>query len=186
MRVGFHLLLFLLLSTAGLGGCTLLHPHRITNPPLPAGYKAQIKAAEKAKKDGVKAAKNEEKSRLAEKQKRKDQDAADAPADATPSATPIDAAPVSAQAISTLPDKSGVKYDKHELMKKPKLKHRRYYKPVREPFNLKKSIRKFFKKLTRKRHGKPQSTPKSAPESPAAPAPTPTPTPAPVDTGLTP
>ena len=180
MRSGLRLLTFLLLSTLGLSGCSLFHPFRIKNPPLPAGYKAKEREAKKAKKDLVKAAKNEEKARLKEKEKNKDDDTADAPANSTPDATPDDAAAKSTQATSSLPDKSGVKYDKHELLKKPKLKRRRYYKPAPKPFRPLHSIRMFFKKLTTKHHGKPKSTPKSKsdPKSPAVPAP--------VDTGLTP
>jgi hypothetical protein len=181
MRSGFRLLTFLLLWATGLSGCTLLHPFRITNPPLPAGYVAKVKAAEKAKKDSQKALKDEEKTRKQEKKKAQDEDATDTPTGSTPSATPTEAAPINTQATSSLPDKSGVKYDKHELLKKPKLKHRRYYKPARKPFRPWHSIRTFFKKLTTKHHGKPAPAPKSAPASPSA-----TPAPAPADTGLTP
>lgn len=181
MRSSLHLLFFLLLSTAGLSSCSLFRPFHIKNPPLPAGYKAKEREAKKAKKDLAKAAKDEEKNRKKELAKNKDKDPDEEPAAAsTPSATPTEAAPVATQASSSLPDKPGVKYDKHELLKKPKLKHRRYYKQAPKPFRPWHSVKMFFKKLTTKHHGKPKSAPKSAPESPAAP------TPAPVDTGLTP
>lgn len=178
MRAGFRLLFFLLLSAIWLGGCSLLHPHRITNPNLPPGYKEQQKAARKARKDGAKAAENEAKARKKTKDPDTDNAAGTAPGTAPTQAAAVD----KSQVASTLPDKSTVKFDKQGLMKKPKLKHRRYYKPAPKPFRPLQSIRTFFKKLT-KRHGKSSSAPKAPPGSAA---PKPDSTPAPVPTGLTP
>ena len=182
MRPGIRLLLCLL-CFASLSGCTrLLHPHRITNPPLPAGFKEKQKAERQARKKGMQAAKNEEKTRLKASKKSKDEDSDDTAAAAAPSAAPVATdATAQGQLTTALPEKSTVKYDKNGLMKKPKYKHRRYYKPAPKPFRPFDGIKALFKRKP-KRHDndKPKLQGKDAPALDAAP------TPAPVDTGLTP
>lgn len=177
-RAGLRLLLFLLLSAAaGLSGCALLHPRRITNPNLPPGYKAEQRAARQAQKNSAKAAASESKAR----QKNKDADAESTGGTAAGAApTPSDAASGTGQPSRALPDKPTVKYDKNGLMKKPKLKRRHYYKPDPKPFRPLQSIRTFFKNLRKKRHAQSSDKAKAAPKTPAAPAP------APVNSGLTP
>lgn len=176
-RSGFRLLLFLLLSAvAGLSGCTLLHPRRITNPNLPPGYKEQQRAAQKAQKNSAKAAANEAKAR-----RKKAQDP-DAEATSTAAgAAPTEAATGTGEASRALPDQPTVKYDKNGLMKKPKLKRRHYYRTPTKPFGPWQKIRDLFRKKPQRYHGKSHSEPKPAPAEP-----TPAPTPAPAKTGLTP
>ncbi|WP_375418860.1 hypothetical protein [uncultured Hymenobacter sp.] len=176
MGPGSRLLFFLLLSIFGLGGCTLLHPHRITNPNLPPGFKEQQRAARKSRKNSLRAADNEAKAR---RKKAQDPDAADDPGTASGAAPTATAATDDGQTRRAGADKSTVKYDKNGLMKKPKLRHRRYYKPAPPPFGPWQRLRNLFKKKPSRHHGTPKSG-KSAPKAPASP------TPAPADTGLAP
>lgn len=177
MRASSRLLAFLLLSAVWLGGCTLLHPHRITNPNLPPGYKQQQRAARKAQKNSAKAAQNEAKAR-----KKSQESGEDTSGSAKAADTDAASKQAASQASSDRPDKSTVKYDKKGLMKKPKLKRRHYYKPTPKPFRPLHRIRVFFHNLIHKHHGQPKAAPKSpadAPAKPTVPA-------APADTGLTP
>lgn len=176
-RAGFRLLSFLLLSALWLGGCTLLHPHRITNPNLPPGFKEQQRAARRAQKNSLRASQNDAKTR----KEAKDQEAIGGTDSPTPGAAPSATAAASDEQPTRVgADKSTVKYDKHGLMKKPKLKQRRYYKPAPKPFQPWQRIRNLFKKNP-KRHGK--SAPAPRPAEPKAPV---SPTPAPATNGLTP
>ena len=171
---GFRSLLVLLLSALALGGCSLLHPHRIPSPKVPAEFKAQQKAARKAQKNGAKAAKN------AAKVSRKNQDQeTDDSAGAAPGAAPADAT-TEGQGTASLPNKSTVKYDKKSgLMKKPNMKRLRDYKyqTARKPFRPFGFLSTLFHQKP-KRHDQDQPSPARNAAPPAAPAP--------ADTGLTP
>ena len=177
-RFGFYIFL-LLLSTLVLGSCTLLHPRRIPNPKTPAEVKAKRKAARKAQKNAAKASQSTNKPRRKNKEQETDDSAGAAPG-ADPAAATAPTA--DAQAATTLPDKSTLKYYKKTgLMKKPDMKRLRYYKikPARKPFRPLHAIRSLFRKKP-KRHEKDSAKP--APDQPLKAEPAP----APVDTGLTP
>lgn len=188
----------LLLAT--LGGCTLyhkvVHPYRLPTPkPSPefVAQQKQKKEDEKRKNDLAKSAASAKK-----KEKKKAGDATEeaatdvsAPsnAGATASTSPADSK------ASVYPERSTVRYDKHRLMKKPRLNRRKRHK-VSKGFHPIESVRNFFKYGF---HAKPNYSPDHRPapkqpsttpeqelpdeampaSAPAAPAPEPAPRPAP-------
>ena len=199
-----------LLVLAALGGCTLFHPFRIPTPKPSPEFIAQQAAAKKAKK----AREAEEKANIGTGSKTKGgglsflkgKKSAKKKADesteegATDVAAPINGAASSPTASAgatgattaesrTMPERSTVRYDKEQLMKKPKLIRRRVHKPVHS-FHPWQSIRHFFKYTL---HGKkpnyapdhrpvvpsPEPAPDAAPDAaPADATPAPEPTPA--------
>ena len=183
-------LLFGALLLAGLGSCSLyhrvVHPYRLPTPKPTKQFLAQQKAEKKAREAREKAAKansgDTQKSGLlgglfSSKKKQRASGGADVEA-ATDVSSPSGAAQASAistaTATSTLPERSTVRYDKQQLMKKPKLNRRKIHKQ-RKGFHPIDAIRNFFKFGL---HAKPNYSPdhRPAPKSPqaapdAAPAP---------------
>ncbi len=149
------------LLLAGLGGCTVFHPHRLPTPKPSPEYKAQLKAAKQARKN---------KSAGFLSRKKSDSPTEEAATDvSTPSGGAITPPPATAPTAQTLPEHSTVRYDKHLLMKKPKLMRRRIHNKGPKPFRPWQSIRNYFKYG---RHAKPNYSPDHRPVPPA-PKPTP-------------
>ena len=176
----FSLLLGVLLL-AGLDGCSLyhkvVHPYRLPTPKPSREFLAQQKAEKKARATREKAAQanSGQKSGLlsglfGSSKKKQAKDANGAPEAATdvstPSGVPVASATSAASATSTLPERSTVKYDKHQLMKKPKLNRRKIHKQYKG-FHPIESIRNFFKFGL---HAKPNYSPdhRPAPKQPKA------------------
>ena len=157
-----------LLVLAALGGCTIFHPYRIPTPKPSPEYKAKLAADKKAKKAREAEEKSGWLSFLKGKSKSKKNKDADAPEEAaTDVAAPINGSGVAPTATAsattadsrTLPERSTVRYDKQELMKKPKLIRRRVNKPTWS-FHPWQSIKSFFKYNL---HGKPNYSPDHRP-----------------------
>ena len=174
----FSLLLGALLL-AGLGSCSLyhkvVHPYRLPTPKPSKQFIAQQKAEKKAKEAREKEAQanSGQKTGLlgglfgsGKKKQAKDVNGApEAATDvSTPSGAPLASATPVASAASTLPERSTVRYDKHLMMKKPKLNRRKIHKQYKgfHPIN---SIRNFFKFGL---HAKPDYSPdhRPAPKQP--------------------
>lgn len=174
----FFSLLFGTLLLAGLGSCSLyhkvVHPYRLPTPKPSKQFIAQQKAEKKAKEAREKEAKASSGQKtgllggLFGSGKKKDANNGGAPEAATdvstPSGAPLAAATPTAAATSTLPERSTVRYDKHQLMKKPKLNRRKIHKQ-RKGFHPIDSIRNFFKFGL---HAKPNYSPdhRPAPKQP--------------------
>lgn len=188
----FSLLLGALLL-AGLGSCSfyhqVVHPYRLPTPKPSREFIAQQKAEKKART----ARKKEAQANSGQKSglfsglfgsgnkgnKRQAKDVNGAPEAATdvstPSGAPLASTIPTAPAASTLPERSTVHYDKHQMMKKPKLNRRKIHKQYKG-FHPIESIRNFFKFDL---HAKPNYSPdhRPAPKQPQA-APDNAPTPA--------
>jgi hypothetical protein len=164
---------------AGLGSCSLyhkvVHPYRLPTPKPSKQFIAQQKAEKKAKAAREKEAQanNGQKTGLfgglfgssKKKQARADGGAPEAATDvSTPSGAPRAAAMPAAPATSTLPERSTVRYDKHQLMKKPKLNRRKIHKQ-RKGFHPFDSLHNFFQFGL---HAKPNYSPdhRPAPKQP--------------------
>ena len=186
----FSLLLGALLL-AGLGSCSLyhkvVHPYRLPTPKPSREFIAQQKAEKKARdargKEATAKSGDGRKSGLlgglfgsSRKKQAAKGEATEAATDvSTPSGAPLASATPTA-AASTLPERSTVKYDKHQLMKKPKLNRRKIHKQHKgfHPFDFLSNF------LTFGLHAKPNYSPdhrpapkqpKDAPDdAPAAPA----------------
>ena len=181
LRPAFFLLLLGPLLLAGLGSCSLyhkvVHPYRLPTPKPSREFIAQQKAEKKARADREKAAgaNSGQKSGLLGGlfgSGRKQQQAAsgevpEAASDvSTPSGAPVASATAATAATRTLPERSTVRYDKQQLMKKPKLNRRKIHKQ-RKGFHPINSIRNFFKFGL---HAKPNYSPdhRPAPKQPKA------------------
>ncbi|MBF9238402.1 hypothetical protein I2I05_13435 [Hymenobacter sp. BT683] len=151
------------LLIAGLDGCSLyhsiFHPYRLPTPKPSAEFKAQQKAAAKARK------KNEPTGFFKKKTDVEDEEAATDVSTPTGGAIKTQAAAPEAR---PLPESPTVHYDKAGLLKKPKLIRRRINKPAPKPFKPWQSIVHFFKF---KSHGKPNYSPDHRPavKAPAEP-----------------
>ena len=170
------------LLLAGLGSCSLyhkvVHPYRIPTPKPSKQFIAQQKAEKKAKEDRARQAQanSGQKSGMlgglfgaGKKQQATNGGVADVEAatDAsTPSRAPVASATATTAAAGTLPERSTVKYDKQQLMKKPKLNRRKINKQ-RKGFHPINSIRNFLKFGL---HAKPNYSPdhRPAPKQPKA------------------
>jgi len=175
----FSLLLGALLL-AGLGSCSLyhkvVHPYRLPTPKPSREFLAQQEAEKKARDAREKEAEANrstgQKSGLLGgffgSDKKKQAAKGGATEAATDVSTPSDAAQASAtpvaSATSTLPERSTVRYDKQQLMKKPKLNRRKIHKQY-NGFHPIESIRHFFKFAF---HAKPNYSPdhRPAPKQP--------------------
>ena len=165
------------LLLAGLGSCSLyhkvVHPYRLPTPKPSREFIAQQKAEKKARADREKAAgaNSGQKSGLlgglfgsGRKQQAASGEVPEAASDvSTPSGAPVASATA---ATRTLPERSTVRYDKQQLMKKPKLNRRKIHKQ-RKGFHPINSIRNFFKFGL---HAKPNYSPdhRPAPKQPKA------------------
>ncbi|MBH8559741.1 hypothetical protein [Hymenobacter negativus] len=163
--VVFRSLLGVLLLSA-LGSCTLyhkvFHPYRLPTPKPSPEFIAQ----QKEKKEHEKLQNDLAKSAASAKKKA----GADAPEAATDVSTPSNdgataSASTAAAKSSVYPERSTVRYDKHGLMKKPKLNRRKRHK-VSKGFHPIESIRNFFKYGF---HAKPNYSPdhRPAPKQPS-------------------
>ncbi|WP_210513679.1 hypothetical protein [Hymenobacter terricola] len=148
------------LLLAALGSCSVyhkvFHPYRLPTPKPSPEFKAQQKEAAARKKANEKASDaifNKKKSAPT------DEAATDV---STPSGGSI-TAPEAAPEASKLPEGPTVHYDKHGLMKKPKLNRRKRHKQSK-PFRPWQSIRSFFKFGL---HAKPNYDPDHRPVAPA-------------------
>ncbi|WP_460609764.1 hypothetical protein [Hymenobacter terrigena] len=161
----FRSLLGVLLLSA-LGGCTLyhkvFHPYRLPTPKPSPEFIAQ----QKEKKEHEKLQNELAKSAASTKKK----SGGATPEAATDVSTPSnDGATASASTAATkgsvYPERSTVKYDKHGLMKKPKLNRRKRHK-VSKGFHPIESVRNFFKYGF---HAKPNYSPdhRPAPKQPS-------------------
>ncbi len=169
------------LLLAGLNGCSLyhqvVHPYRLPTPKPSREFIAQQKAEKKAKDARQKEAQanSGQKTGLlggvfgaGKKKKNANKDGApEAATDvATPSGAPLASAtaPVAAPAASTLPERPTVRYDKHQILMKPKLNRRKIHKQ-HKGFHPIESIRNFFKFGL---HAKPNYSPdhRPAPQQP--------------------
>ena len=154
----FSLLLGALLL-AGLGSCSLyhkvVHPYRLPTPKPSKQFIAQQKAEKKAKEAREKEAQANSGQKtgllgglfgMGKKKQAKDANGApEAATDvSTPSGAPLASSTAAAPAASTLPERSTVRYDKHLMMKKPKLNRRKIHKQ-HKGFHPLDSIRNFFK-----------------------------------------
>jgi len=173
----FSLMLGVLL-VAGLSSCSLyhkvVHPYRLPTPKPSKQFIAQQKAEKKAKEARAKEAQANSGQKtgllggLFGSSKKKDANNSGAPEAATdvstPSGAPLASATPTAAATSTLPERSTVRYDKHQMMKKPKLNRRKIHKQ-RKGFHPIDSIRNFFKFGL---HAKPNYSPdhRPAPKQP--------------------
>ena len=151
-----------MLLLLALGGCSVFHPYRLPTPKPSPEYIAQQEAAAKARKAREKASGSLFK-------KKADGPTEEAATDVSgPSggaiAVPANAATPEAR---TLPERPTVKYDKHQMMKKPKLMRRRRHNKGSKPFRPIESIRNFFKYGL---HAKPNYSPdhRPAPKQPSA------------------
>ena len=115
LRAGVVRACLLLGLLLGLDGCSvynrIFRPHYIPDPPMSPAVKARMKAAEKARKAGLKS----------------DKDPATAAVEGTTDvSTPTEEAPATPEAADP-PPKSNAKFSKKTgRIKKPKLKYRRY------------------------------------------------------------
>ena len=164
----------------GLSSCSLyhkvVHPYRLPTPKPSKQFIAQQKAEKKAKEARLKEAQanSGEKSGMlggllgsGKKKQERSGDAPEAATDvSTPSGAPFATATPATPASSTLPERSTVRYDKHQMMKKPKLNRRKIHKQ-RKGFHPLNSIRNFFKFDL---HAKPNYSPdhRPAPKQPKA------------------
>ena len=178
------------LLLSGLGSCSLyhkvVHPYRLPTPKPSKQFIAQQKTEKKAKEARAKEAQanSGQKTGLlgglfdsSKKKQRASGGATDTEAAtdvSTPSGAPLASATSAAAAAGTLPERPTVRYDKHQMMKKPKLNRRKVHKQ-RKGFHPIDSIRNFFKFGL---HAKPNYSPdhRPAPRQPraapdAAPAP---------------
>ena len=174
----FSLLLGVL--SLSLGGCSLyhkvVHPYRLPTPKPSKQFIAQQKAEKKAKEAREKEALANSGQKtglfggLLGGSKKKAANADGTPEAATDVSTPsggaLASATPAAPAASTLPERSTVRYDKHQMMKKPKLNRRKIHKQ-RKGFHPIDSIRNFFKFGL---HAKPNYSPdhRPAPKQPKA------------------
>ena len=176
----FSLLLGVLLLS-GLSGCSLyhkvVHPYRLPTPKPSREFIAQQKVEKQARDAREKEAKANssegQKSGLlgglfgSKKKQAANGGASESATDvSTPSGAPLASATPAASATSTLPERSTVRYDKHQLMKKPKLNRRKIHKQYKG-FHPIDSIRNFFKFGL---HAKPNYSPdhRPAPKQPKA------------------
>lgn len=164
--VVFRSLLGVLLLAA-LGSCTLyhkvFHPYRLPTPKPSPEYIAQ----QKQKKKDEKLKNDLAKSAVSARKKSGDA----TPEAATDVSTPSNAGATASASTadskgSVYPERSTVRYDKHGLMKKPKLSRRKRHK-VSKGFHPIESIRNFFKYGL---HAKPNYSPdhRPAPKQPSA------------------
>jgi hypothetical protein len=164
----------------GLGGCSLyhkvVHPYRLPTPKPSKQFIAQQKAEKKAKEAREKEAQanSGQKPGLfgglfgGGKKQQQDRDVNGVPEAATDVSTrsgaPMPSGPKAASVAGTLPERSTVRYDKHQLMKKPKLNRRKIHKQYKgfHPIDF---IRNFFKFGL---HAKPDYSPdhRPAPKQP--------------------
>ena len=170
------------LLLAALGGCTLyhkvFHPYRLPTPKPSPEFKVKMKEAEARKKVKDKAAGDFTRKKMGALT---DEAATDV---STPSGGTVTAPTVATSEVSKLPERSTVRYDKHLLMKKPKLNRRRIHK-YGKPFRPWRSIRSFFKFGL---HAKPNYSPDHrpvvpVPKSDAVPTPDAEPNPGAAPTG---
>jgi hypothetical protein len=149
-----------------LGGCSIFHPYRLPTPKPSPEYKAQQEAEAKARKEREKASASVSKS--AKKNKSED-DTEEAATDVSAPSDGALAAPTASTTpeTRTLPEGPTVKYDKHQMLKKPKLMRRRRHNKGSKPFRPIESIRNFFKYGL---HKKPNYSPdhRPAPKQPSA------------------
>jgi hypothetical protein len=143
-----------LLLLAVLNGCTIFHPYRLPTPKPSPEYKAQQEAAAKARKDREKSPGS-----FFSKKKIETADVEAATDVSTPTAGAVATTATTAEA-RTLPEGPTVKYDKHQMMKKPKLMRRRRRNKGGKPFRPIESIRNFFKYGL---HAKPNYSPDHRP-----------------------
>ena len=176
------------LLLAGLNGCSLYHrlahPYRLPTPKPSREFVAQQKAEKQAREARQKEAQanSGQKSGLlggllgsGKKKQAANGEVPEAATDvSTPSGGPLASTAPATAATRTLPERSTVRYDKQQLMKKPKLNRRKIHKQ-RKGFHPINSIRNFFKFGL---HAKPNYSPdhRPAPRQPraapdAAPAP---------------
>ena len=140
-----------------LGSCSVFHPYRMPTPKASPEFKAQQKAAARARK------KQESVPLFKKKPNPADEEAATDVS--TPTRGPMASVATTPEA-RTLPERATVHYDKQGLMKnKPKLMRRRRNKPAPKPFRPWKSIRHFFKYDLR---AKPNYSPDHRPAAPVA------------------
>ncbi|MGY3091207.1 hypothetical protein ACVWYF_004273 [Hymenobacter sp. UYAg731] len=155
------------LLLAALGSCTLyhkvFHPYRLPTPKPSPEFIAQ----QKEKKEHEKLTSDLAKSAASVKKK----SGGDAPEAATDVSTPSNAGATASASTtdskgSVYPERSTVRYDKHGLMKKPKLNRRKRHK-VSKGFHPIESVRNFFKYGF---HAKPNYSPdhRPAPKQPSA------------------
>ncbi|WP_460502829.1 hypothetical protein, partial [Hymenobacter agri] len=172
----FSLLLGLL--SLSLGSCSLyhkvVHPYRLPTPKPSKQFIAQQKAEKKAKEAREKEALANSGQQtglfggLLGGSKKKSANADGTPEAATdvstPSGAPLASATPATPATSTMPERSTVRYDKHQMMKKPKLNRRKIHKQ-RKGFHPIDSIHNFFKFGL---HAKPNYSPdhRPAPKQP--------------------
>jgi hypothetical protein len=149
------------LLLAALGGCKIFHPYRLPTPKPSPEFKAQQKEAEARKK-----ASNLTDSPFNKKKKAAPAEEEAATDVSTPSGGAIAAPPAATPEARKLPERSTVRYDKHGMMKKPKLMRRRRHNKHGQPFRPIESIRNFFKFGL---HAKPNYSPdhKPAPKQPS-------------------
>jgi hypothetical protein len=178
--------LLAVLLLAALGSCSLYrkvhHPYRLPTPKPSPEYIAQQKEKKEAEK--LRASKDKESSALAKKKKsgKETEEAAtdvSMPSDNGASANNGGSSELKS---SVYPERSTVKYNKQELMKKPKLMRRRRNK-YRKGFHPIESIRNFFKYGLHKKpnyspdHRPAPKQPKEASEDTLPDEPMPTPAP---------
>jgi hypothetical protein len=166
---------FLLLIMSGLllgslGSCSLyrkvVHPYRLPTPKPSPEFIAQQKAEKKAREARERAA-NENAPKKSGIFRKKDDSEEEAATDvSTPTGAPLASSTAATPEARTLPERSTVRYDKHQMMKKPKLNRRKIHKQ-RKGFHPIESIRNFFKFGL---HAKPNYSPdhRPAPKQPAA------------------
>lgn len=158
----FRFLLVVLLAV--LGSCSLYHkvhhPYRLPTPKPSPEYLAELKKKkenEKLRNDLAKSAASA---------KKKSGGTEEAATDVSlPSNDGASASNSSDIKSSVYPERSTVKYDKHQMMKKPKLMRRRRHNKGGKPFRPIESIRNFFKYGF---HAKPNYSPdhRAAPKQP--------------------
>ena len=143
-----------LLLLVALDGCTIFHPYRLPTPKPSPEYKAQLEATAKARK-----ARGKSSGSLFSKKKTEPVDVEAATDVSTPTAGAVATTAATPEA-RTLPEGPTVKYDKHQMLKKPKLMRRRRGNKGGKPFRPIKSIRNYFKYG---RHAKPDYSPDHRP-----------------------
>lgn len=153
-----------------LSSCSLyrkvVHPYRLPTPKPSPEFIAQQKAEKKAREARERAANENapKKSGIFGKKTEPEEEAATDVS--TPTGAPVASTTAVTPEARTLPERSTVRYDKHQLMKKPKLNRRKIHKQ-RKGFHPIDSIRNFFKFGL---HAKPNYSPdhRPAPKQPAA------------------
>ena len=170
------------LLLAGLNGCSLyhqvVHPYRLPTPKPSREFIAQQKAEKKAKDAREKEAQanSGQKTGLlggvfgaGKKKQASNGEVPEAATDvSTPSGAPLASATAAAPAAGSLPERPTVRYDKHQMIKKPKLNRRKIHKQYKG-FHPIKYIRNFFKFGL---HAKPNYSPDHRP-APKQPQPAP-------------